>query len=91
MVPILFELTILFSALTAVFGMFGLNQLPRHHHPIFNSDRFASATDDKFFISVESTDPKFNLEKTKKLLEATHPTNIELVADKDDEVSEDAP
>jgi hypothetical protein len=91
MVPILFELTILFSALTAVFGMFGLNQLPRHHHPIFNSDRFASATDDKFFISVESSDPKFNLEKTKKLLEATHPTNIELVADKDDEVSEDAP
>src|SRR5579862_5319332 len=40
MVPILFELTILLSAFGAVFGMFHLNRLPRHHHPIFESDRF---------------------------------------------------
>lgn len=81
MIPIMFELTVLLSAFAAVFGMFHLNRLPRHHHPIFNSDRFARMTDDKFFISVESTDAKFDLERTKKLLEGTHPTHIELVKD----------
>lgn len=80
MIPIMFELTVLFSAFAIVFGMFGLNKIPRHHHPIFNaSSRFNRATDDKFFVSIEVEDPKFNLEKTKKLLEATHPVHIELV------------
>src|SRR5579863_10513208 len=58
MVPILFELTVLFSAFGAVFGMLALNGLPRHHHPLFESDRFRQATDDKFFISIEAGDPK---------------------------------
>lgn len=80
-VPIMFELMVLFASLTAVFGMFGINKLPRHHHPIFESEKFRAATDDKFFISVESTDAKFDLERTKKLLEGTHPTHIELVKD----------
>lgn len=81
MIPIMFELTILFSGFATVFGMFGLNKLPRHHHPIFNSDRFRSATNHKFFLSVESLDPQFDMEKTKALLESTHPANIEFVED----------
>jgi hypothetical protein len=83
-VPIMFELTILLSAFATVFGMFGLNRLPRHHHPLFNSERFKTFSDDKFFISVESSDPKWHLEKTKKLLESCHPANIELVYDDDE-------
>lgn len=80
MIPIMFELTVLFSAFAIVFGMFGLNKLPRHHHPVFNaSDRFLKATDDKFFVSIEAEDPKWNLEKTKRLLESTEPSHIELV------------
>lgn len=88
MIPIMFELTILLSAFGTVLGMFGLNKLPRHHHPVFNSERFASFSNDKFFVSVEATDPKFNLEKTKKLLESLHPTSLEEVSD-DDEGGED--
>ncbi len=88
MIPIMFELTVLFSCFAIVFGMFGLNKLPRHNHPVFNSDRFLKATDDRFFVSIEVADPKWNLEKTKKLLEATHPTHIELVG-QDAETSED--
>jgi hypothetical protein len=84
MVPIMFELTVLLSAFATVFGMFHLNRLPRHHHPVFNSERFAAFSNDKFFVSVESSDPKWNLEKTKALLESAHPTNIELVYDDDE-------
>jgi hypothetical protein len=83
-VPIMFEVTILLSAFATVFGMLHLNRLPRHHHPLFNSERFKGFSDDKFFLSVESSDPKWNLEKTKKLLESTHPTHIELVYDDDE-------
>jgi len=84
MVPIMFELTILFSAFATVFGMFHLNRLPRHHHPIFNSERFKGFSDDKFFVSVEASDPKWNVERTKKLLEGCHPAHVELVYDDDE-------
>jgi hypothetical protein len=81
MVPIMFELTVLLSSFGTVIGMFHLNKLPRHHHPVFNSERFASFSNDKFFVSVESSDPKFNVERTKTLLEGTHPTHLEVVYD----------
>ena len=35
--PVTFEVAVLFGALGAVFGMFGLNRLPMHHHPLFQS------------------------------------------------------
>ena len=88
MVPIMFELTILLSAFATVFGMLGLNKLPRHHHPIFNSERFAGFSNDKFFVSVESTDPKWSVDKTRKLLEGVHAKHIELLYD-DEEGGED--
>jgi hypothetical protein len=79
MVPILFELTILLSAFGAVLGMFHLNRLPRHHHPVFESDRFRLASDDRFFISIEADDPKFDLEKTRALLAGAHAANVEVI------------
>jgi hypothetical protein len=79
MVPIMFELTILFSAFGAVFGMLGLNQLPRHHHAVFESDRFRSASDDHFFISIEADDPKFDVDTVRALLEGAHATHVEVV------------
>ncbi len=84
-VPIMFELMVLFSALTAVFGMFGINKLPRHHHPIFESEKFRAATDDKFFISVEAEDPKFDPERTKEFLNELNPTSIELLEEEYEE------
>jgi hypothetical protein len=84
MIPILFECTVLLSGFGAVFGMFGLNQLPRHHHPIFESDRFESATDDRFFISIEAADPKFKGDETKRFLESLHPEHVELVLEGDE-------
>jgi hypothetical protein len=77
--PVAFELTILFSAFGAVFGMLGLNKIPRHHHPVFYSERFERATDDRFFVSIEVDDPKYDEKKTRALLEAAHATHVELV------------
>jgi hypothetical protein len=59
--------------------MLHLCDLPRHHHPIFASDRFARFSDDRYFISVEATDPRFDLKKTRALLDGTHPVHVELV------------
>lgn len=57
--PIMFELTILGSALTAFFGLFLINGLPRWHHPVFHWDRFKKASDDGFFCVIERSDPQF--------------------------------
>ncbi|PIE65669.1 MAG: hypothetical protein CSA24_02215 [Deltaproteobacteria bacterium] len=80
-VPVIFELSILFGAFGAVFGMFGLNRLPRFHHPVFNSDRFKAATDDKFFVSIEARDPLYDKRKTKKMLKKLGASYIEEVGD----------
>ncbi|MEM1416998.1 MAG: DUF3341 domain-containing protein [Myxococcota bacterium] len=79
MVPIMFELTVLLTGFGTLFGMFGLTQLPRHHHPVFYSDRFDAASDDKFFISIEVADEKFDVDKTRAFLEATDTSFIELI------------
>lgn len=80
-VPVTFELGILFSAFGAVFGMLGLNRLPMWYHSLFNSDRFARVTDDKFFIAIEARDPKYDPQKTRELLERTGAVHIEEVED----------
>jgi hypothetical protein len=67
-VPITFELAVLGGALGAVLGMLALNRLPRHHHPVFASASFERASDDRFFISVESRDPRFDAAATSRLL-----------------------
>jgi hypothetical protein len=79
MVPIMFELSILLTGFATLLGLLHFARLPRHHHPVFESERFAAASDDKFFISVETADPKFDLDETRKLLESLSPTHIELV------------
>ncbi len=69
-VPITFELTVLFSAFAAVFGMFHLNRLPTYYHPVFNFRNFPDVTNDKFLLLVEASDPKFDVVRTQQLLES---------------------
>ena len=79
MVPIMFELGVLLCGFATLFGLLGIIKLPRHNHPIFESDRFERASDDRFFISIEAGDVKFDVERTRALLESTHPTSLELL------------
>ncbi len=80
-VPVTFELGILLGSFGAVFGMFGLNRLPTLYHSLFNSKRFARFSDDRFFISIEARDPKYDPDKTRKLLESTGAVAVEEVED----------
>ena len=80
-VPVMFELTVLFSALTAVFGMLGLNGLPRLYNPLFKHERFRRATSDRFFVVVDASDPKFDEAGTTRLLTDAGARAVERVED----------
>ncbi len=71
-----YELTILFAAFVAVFGMILLNGLPQPYHPVFNVPRFALATREKFFLLIEKKDPKFDYEGTKSFMESLNPQEV---------------
>jgi hypothetical protein len=78
-VPITFELGVLGGAFGAVIGMLGLNQLPMLFHPLFGSKRFERVTDDGFFISIESWDPRFDVRRTPELLKGLGASHVELI------------
>jgi hypothetical protein len=71
-----FEMTILFSGLSAVFGMLALNGLPMPYHPVFNVPRFEFASKDRFFIVVFSSDKNYDAVRTRQFLEGLNPISV---------------
>jgi hypothetical protein len=67
--PVSYELTILFTAFATIGGMFFMNGLPMHYHPVLNYEHIRRGTDDLFFIVIERADPRYNAENTRALLE----------------------
>jgi hypothetical protein len=67
--PIFFELTILLTAFGTILGLLLLTLMPRLHHPVFNWDRFKKVSDDGFFLVLESADPRFDAQASRKLLQ----------------------
>lgn len=71
-----FEMTILFSGLSAVFGMLALNGLPMPYHPVFNVPRFELASKDRFFLLIFSSDKNYDAVRTRQFLEGLHPISV---------------
>ncbi|MBI5380822.1 MAG: DUF3341 domain-containing protein [Opitutae bacterium] len=67
--PVSYELTILFTAFATIIGMFLFNRLPMHYHPVLNYEKFHRGTNDRFFIVIETRDPRFDPAATRALLE----------------------
>jgi len=79
-IPITFEVMVLVASFAAFFGMLFLNGLPRLYRPIFNAPSFARATQDRFFLCIEATDPRFDRETTMQFLAGLRPVDIVEVA-----------
>jgi hypothetical protein len=67
-IPVTFETTILVSAIVGVIAMIALNGLPAPYHPLFNVAEFARASQDRFFLAIEATDPQFDPDQTRAFL-----------------------
>jgi hypothetical protein len=80
-IPVMFELTILFSALSCVGLMLLMNHLPRLHNPLFTCERFRRASDDRFFVSIEARDPRFYRSKTEAFLKSLGASAVEAVVE----------
>jgi len=78
-IPIVFELTILISGVTTGVFMLLLNKLPMLYNPLFKSERFSRATNDRFFLEIESRDRRFDKDQTRRFLEGQSALAVELV------------
>ncbi|CAN5834144.1 DUF3341 domain-containing protein [soil metagenome] len=79
LIPVTFEIGVLFTAFSALFGMLILNLLPRFNHPLLRSERFLRCSDDKFLIAIEAADPKFEPQEVKSLFERHGSVAVELI------------
>jgi hypothetical protein len=69
-IPITFELTVLLGALCGILGLFFFTRFPQPYHPVFNSEDFIEhGSQDAFYLSIEASDPKFDLDRTRRFLE----------------------
>lgn len=78
-IPVIFEVTVLFSAFTAFFAMWIMNDLPRWFSPLTRKPRFARATDDRFFVVIEAADPQFDGARTADFLSGLGAAAVEEV------------
>ena len=80
-IPVTFELTILFASFAAVLSWILLSGLPMPYHPVFNVPRFAEVASEKgFFLTIESTDPKFDRKGTSDFLKGIGAREVNEIA-----------
>ncbi|MEW6506232.1 MAG: quinol:electron acceptor oxidoreductase subunit ActD [Bacteroidota bacterium] len=68
-VPVIFEVTVLSASIATVLTMlFIYFKLPNNAHPLHDTDYMKKVSSDKYGISIQAEDEKFDEEKVKKFL-----------------------
>jgi hypothetical protein len=67
-IPITFEITVLFGAVTAFFSALLRMGLPHLSHPVFETEGFERASIDHFWLYVGADDQKFEADPVAQLL-----------------------
>jgi len=78
-IPVTFELTILFAGIATTVAIYALNGLPQLYHPSMNYKMAHRATDDRFLLMIEATDPKFEPAKAANDLRSVGAQEVEVV------------
>lgn len=74
--PPSYELTILLSAFGSIIGMFVLNRLPMHYHPVLKYEHMTRVTSDRFYVVIDARDPAYHPQKTREFLVAAGATEV---------------
>ncbi len=76
-VPVMFEVTVLSASIATVLAMlFFFFKLPNNAHPLHGSDYMKKVSADKYGISIQADDPKFDEASVRKLFESVHAKEI---------------
>ncbi len=79
-IPITFELTVLLATVSTVAAMIMLFfQLPDNKHPLHDTQYMKSVSNDKYGITIEAIDDKFNETEVENFLKKLNPLNIEYI------------
>jgi hypothetical protein len=80
-VPITFEMAVLCGCGTAFVSVLWGGKLLRWWHPAFEAEGFESASVDKFWLEVRTTDPNYDRTATPREVEELEPLRQMLVAE----------
>ena len=75
-IPVTFETTVLFAAVTAVVAMLSANGLPRLRHPVFDAPHFDHATRNRFYVCILACDERFDAASARRFLEEFQPIRV---------------
>ena len=70
-IPIVFEITVLSASIATVLAMlFVFFKLPNNSHPLHGTEYMKKVSSDKYGISIQAEDPKFDEASVRKLFES---------------------
>lgn len=64
-----FEFMVLCAIAAGFFGFLAFCRLPRLYDPVFSAPEFERASIDRFFLSVEASDPSFEPQRLRRIFE----------------------
>jgi hypothetical protein len=76
-----FEFTVLGAALAGFIGMLALNGLPKLYDPVFDAPDFERGSQDRFFLRIDSADPRRGPREVREFLESLRPLAVVEVRD----------